>query len=211
MSLSESGIHSPWLFEQRRQFITIPWYTIITYLLRCEQTPVSPTGSAVLGRSHSLSISHVSNTSFKSHWKAKAMDGCVTSISFDFICCVFPASLPSSVAPLFTIQCGWFTLWQYKIAMENDHRHSGFSHEKWWLPQLFACLPEGKRRQPRLSREGRFSTLFLKGGSFPGVVGEAAAMHRAGWLDVTCPTASYFGMFIMFNGCMISITTPAPQ
>ena len=25
MGLSESGIHSPWLFEQRRQFITIHW------------------------------------------------------------------------------------------------------------------------------------------------------------------------------------------
>ena len=28
----------------------------------------------------------------------------------------------------------WFTLRQFvEIAIENDHRHSEFSHEKWWM------------------------------------------------------------------------------
>ena len=28
----------------------------------------------------------------------------------------------------------WNTLWWTNIAMENGHRNSGFSHEKWWFP-----------------------------------------------------------------------------
>ena len=27
----------------------------------------------------------------------------------------------------------WITLWQFNIAIEHDHRNSGFSHWKWWF------------------------------------------------------------------------------
>ena len=38
-----------------------------------------------------------------------------------------------------------YTLWWTNIAIENGHRNSGFSHEKWWIfPLLCKSSPEGR-------------------------------------------------------------------
>jgi len=36
------------------------------------------------------------------------------------------------------------TLWKFNIAIENDHRNSGFSHKQWWIfPVRYVSLPHG--------------------------------------------------------------------
>ena len=37
----------------------------------------------------------------------------------------------------------WDTLWWTNIAIENGHRNSGISHEKWWFSIAYVSSPEG--------------------------------------------------------------------
>ena len=37
----------------------------------------------------------------------------------------------------------WYPLVMTNIAIENDHRNSGFSHWKWWFSISYVKLPEG--------------------------------------------------------------------
>ena len=89
-----------------------------------------------------------------------ACQGCIrhlhhhpASVACDFI---FWDGLMSTLLPVMDWR-SYYPLVMANIAIENGHRNSGFSHEKWWIfPVRYVKLPEGKM-EDRSNENGEIS------------------------------------------------------